>query len=216
MIIGQIDYINTLIFKMFIKKLTDNKIYLAMDYHKGCPRYINNLFSSKKIEASFISSIVSKKSMRLGMGIVAQKEVLSVLVCSGDKSYDNESNTSNILSDILGIKGKVVIGDKALKIYLQDSCSCIDLSKAWYDKYNLPFVFAVFCANKNISLYKKLVKRFLRQNIKIPQYILEKYSKKTNISKKDILYYLSKISYQISHKENISLNKFISLSKSKR
>lgn len=213
MIIGQIDYLNLLPFTLFIKQYKNDKFFKIMQHHKSYPTQINQLFASKKIQAGFLSSLVSKKYNRLDMGIIAYKKVFSVLICDGDEKADIESSSSNMLAKILDVKGKVLIGDKALKVYYNHNIEFRDLATLWYEKYNLPFVFAVFCVNKDYLFYKKLAKQFLKTKINIPQYILNKYSKTTNISKHNISSYLSNIHYKIGRKEKKALKKFFDLSK---
>jgi chorismate dehydratase len=58
-----------------------------------------------------------------------------------------------------------------------------------------------------------LANKFIKTKVKIPQYILKQYSCKTNITTKQIKYYLTKISYQINHKEKKSLKLFLKLAK---
>jgi chorismate dehydratase len=216
MIIGLIDYINLLPFTLFIKKYNNKKLFDIMKYHRGTPRVVNNLFMKQKIQSGFLSSIMAQKYHKHNMGIIAKKEVLSVLLKKGENKKDLASNTSNILADILDIKGEVIIGDRALQLYFNDNYKYIDLASIWYDRYNLPFVFAIFCSNINTNFYDNLTKKFLSKKIKIPQYILDKYSKNTKISKSNILLYLSKIHYKITRKEKKSLKKFFYLSKTRK
>ena len=204
--LGQIDYINLLPFHIFLKK---HQYYTTK---KSYPAKINKMFDKKIIEAAFISSIKSKQKNCLNAGIIANKKVLSVLICNGEQKDDIESNTSNILAKILNQKGEVLIGDKALKKYYQPN-NCKDLASLWYQKYKLPFVFATFCVNKNKKRYQKLINKFLKEKIYIPNYILNKYSKKTGISKKHIKEYLELIQYNIGPKEKKSLKKFLKLAK---
>ena len=91
----------------------------------------------------------------------------------------------------------------------------IDLAKAWNDKYKLPFVFAVLCFNSNKKLLHKITKSFNKRHIKIPQYILKQYSKRTGISNSNILDYLDKIDYELNIKEKQSLKLFLKLTKQK-
>ncbi|GAB1467145.1 hypothetical protein MASR2M54_26450 [Aliarcobacter cryaerophilus] len=51
----------------------------------------------------------------------------------------------------------------------------------------------------------------IKREIKIPQYILEQYSKRSGISKKNILDYLTKIDYDIGYKEKRALKLFLKL-----
>ena len=62
---------------------------------------------------------------------------------------------------------------------------------------------------------EKLTKKFDKRYIKIPQYILEQYSKRSNVSKKHILEYLKKIDYNLGIKEKRSLKLFLKLTKEK-
>ena len=180
--IGHINYLNLLPFYQFLKK---NNIKVT----KGIPSNINKLYKKRKIEAAFISSIKAKNEKCFNVGIIAKKKVKTVLLCPGE-GFDIESETSNMLKNILNLKGKVVIGDKAFK-----EKNCMDLAQIWYQKYKLPFVFALFCANKNQIKYKKLIKKFLKQKQKIPYLTLKKYSKKIGISTKEAKEYLDKIIY---------------------
>ena len=196
MLIGHIDYLNLLPFYQFLKKKN-------IKIKKGVPTTINRLFDEKKIEAAFISSIKAKNKKCFNAGIVAKRKVKTVLVCEG-RGIDTESATSNILAKILLQEGRVVIGDKAFR-----EKNCTDLAALWYKKYHLPFVFALFCANKNHKKYKKLIEEFLSKKQKIPYYVLKKYADKTEISYKEAKEYLDKIIYyKIGWQERKALNIF--------
>ena len=203
--LGHIDYINLLPFHIFLKKY-----YFYYTTKKSYPSKINKMFEKKIVDAAFISSIKSKNKICLDAGIVSQKKVLSVLVCDGENKDDFESNTSNVLAKILNQNGEVLIGDKALQRYYNDN-NCKDLAKLWYEKYNLPFVFARFCINKNKKEYQKMIKLFLSKKIYIPNYILKQYAKKSNLSIKQIKEYLKLIKYELNYKEKKSLKKFLKL-----
>lgn len=215
MIFAQIEYINLLPFYVFSKRyIKDNQIKDVMRYKKTYPANINKDFLKRKVDAGFISSIKSQKAYRLDTGIVAQGEVLSVLVLK-DSVYkeDFESSTSNVLAKILGFDNEVIIGNKALKAYIENKDKYIDLAQVWSEKYKLPFVFGVLCANAHKKYLKKLSSEFVKVEVKIPYYILKSYVVQTGVSAKDILYYLTKISYKIGYKEKKSLKKFFILSK---
>jgi len=200
-LLGHIDYLNLLPFYQFLKKK-------GIKVKKSYPKKINYLFEKKKVDAAFISSIKAKNKKCIDIGIAAKKKVKTVLVCEGE-GEDKESETSNILAKVLKIEGKVIIGDKAFK-----EKNCIDLANEWYKKYNLPFVFALFCTNKNHKKYKKLAKEFLKKNQKVPFYVLKKYAIKNNISFKEAKEYLEKIIYyKIGWREKKALKKFWKLSK---
>ena len=209
MIFGEIDYINLLPFNIYLKKHGKRVIR-----KKSYPSKINRLFKKRAIDSAIISTIMSKncRCRCYDMGIVANKEVSSVIVKPGSFKEDTHSNTSNVLAKILKVEGEVIIGDKALKLYLQNKDIYIDLAEKWRQRYKLPFVFARFCANSSFESSFALYKGFISKRYKIPQYILDNYAKKREISKKDIKKYLELISYKIGYKEKKSIKLFLKLS----
>jgi len=179
-----------------------------MHYKRGVPSEVNEKFLSRRVDAAFISSIRAKKYKHVDLGIIAKREVLSVLVIPNVKDIaDVESATSNVLAKVLNIHGEVLIGDKALRYYLSDKPH-IDLAMEWNKKYNSPFVFALLCYHKDKKNYHKIQKEFLKQKIKIPQYILKEASRRTNIKENDILNYLKYISYSLDKNAKLGLKKF--------
>jgi chorismate dehydratase len=217
MIFAKIDFINLLPFHIFIKKnIKSTQQKSIIEYKKSYPSFINNKFKKRKVDSAFISSIASRNEKYLDFGIVAHDEVLSVLLIPGIQESDFQSQTSNALAKVLDLEGKVIIGDKALKFYHENpDVIKIDLAKEWKNKYNLPFVFAVLCFNSNKKALEKVTKNFNKQHIKIPQYILEQYSKRSGVSKNNILLYLKKIDYNLGLKEKRSLKQFLNLTKEK-
>jgi len=196
-----------------MKRFTQNSsATMSMNHYKGVPSKINYKFSSRKVDAAFISSIGARDYKNVDLGIIAKKEVLSVLVIPSTQNLsDSESATSNVLAKILDVNGEVIIGDKALRYYLEGK-EHIDLASEWNKRYNLPFVFAQLCYHKDKKLYKRIEKEFLKSRVKIPQYILKEASKKTEVLTKDILNYLEYISYEMDYKAKKGLKKFYSLS----
>lgn len=217
MIFAKIDFINLLPFHIYIKKnIPSSQMKSIIEYKKSYPSNINKKYKKRKVDSAFISSIASRNEKNLDFGIIAQKDVLSVLVIPGNEQEDFQSETSNALAKVLGYKGQVLIGDKALKYYHANKNSdFIDLAQAWNNKYNLPFVFAVLCYSSNKILLDKYTRKFNKRHIKIPQYILEQYSKRTGISKQNILDYLKKIDYDLGIKEKRALKLFLKLTKEK-
>ncbi len=214
MVFGKIEYLNLLPFHIFMKRFTkSSQQSMSMHYKKGVPAKINEKFSSRRVDAAFISSITAKKNPNVNLGIIAKKEVLSVLLIPDEENKkDIESATSNVLAKVLGLKGEVIIGDKALKYYLENGPR-IDLASEWSKRYNSPFVFALLCYHKDRKLYKKIEKEFLRQKTKIPQYLLKQASAKTDIPEKEILNYLKYISYDLDKKAKTGLKKFYAKAK---
>jgi len=213
MIFGKIEYLNLLPFHVFMKRYTKSSQQAkSMDYYKGVPSSINKKFLMHKVDAAFISSISAQRYQHTNLGIIAKKEVLSVLVVPHNATTkDSASASSNVLADVLGIKGEVIIGDRALKHYL-DGNYHVDLALEWNSRYNLPFVFALLCFHHDKTLYKRIEKEFLKAKVKIPQYLLQKASTKTSINKRDILYYLTFISYTLDNKAKKGLKLFYKLS----
>lgn len=217
MIFAKIDFINLLPFNIYIKKnIKSNQIKSIINYKKSYPSAINKRFKKRKVDAAFISSIASRNEKKLNLGIVAKNDVLSVLLIPGEYEKDYQSETSNALAKVLDLEGKVIIGDKALKYYhTTKDKNFIDLAQYWKEKYNLPFVFAVLCFNSNKKLLTKITKNFDKKKIKIPQYILKEYSKRSGISTNNILEYLNKIDYDLNIKEKRALKLFLKLTKEK-
>ncbi|MBN2965412.1 menaquinone via futalosine step 1 [Sulfurospirillum sp. T05] len=216
MIFGKIDYINLLPFHVFLKRSAlSNAFKQSLEYKKGVPSVLNHKLKRRQIDAAVISSITSTHPMyhRLDMGIVAKKEVKSVLVKRGKCTLDPASASSNALANVLHVKGEVLIGDRALKAYLQDPSAYVDLAKTWNARTGLPFVFARLCVTKDTAFYRRLAARFVNQNVRIPRYILNQYAKERGISEKDILDYLTLISYRIETKEKRALKRFLGLVK---
>lgn len=217
MIFAKIDFINLLPFHIYIKKnIKSTQLKSIINYKKSYPSDINKKFKKRKVDSAFISSIASKNEKKLDFGIIAQKDVLSVLLIPGNYEKDFQSDTSNALAKVLELDGKVIIGDKALNFYHNNKNKIfIDLAEEWNKRFNLPFVFAVLCFNKNKKLLVKVTKNFNKRHIKIPQYILKEYSNRSSISTVHILEYLEKIDYVINQKEKKALKLFFKLTKEK-
>jgi chorismate dehydratase len=153
---------------------------MAFNYKRAVPSQINSALRRREINAGFISSVESPRYQCTDLGIIANKAVYSVFIIDGENKKDKESATSNQLATILNLKGEVIIGDKALKYYL-DGGEGIDLALAWYQETSLPFVFAKLCYNCYEKQIKKISKKFIEKPIKIPQYILKKEAKKEGL-----------------------------------
>lgn len=209
MVFGKIEYLNLLPFHVFMKRFArSSQQSMSMNYYKDVPAKTNKKFLSRRVDAAFISSIRAKNYQHVNLGIIAKKEVLSVLVIPNEKSVsDSASETSNVLAKILNVHGEVIIGDKALRYYLQKK-QHVDLAKMWNEKHNLPFVFALLCFHKDRNLYKKIEKNFLKRKVKIPRYILNEASERTKIPQEEILNYLKYISYNLDTKAKKGLVKF--------
>ncbi len=213
MIFGKIEYLNLLPFHIFMKRyLKGSQQQQILHYKRGVPSHINTAFKARRVDAAFISSIASRRCTCLNLGIMARKEIKSVLLLPGKAISDDESATSNRLAKVLQLEGQVLIGDKALKHYLGHEDDAIDLAKLWYERQHLPFVFARFCYHGKTKTYQKLSARFLSSSHKIPYYLLEKASKRTGIPPQEIREYLKLVEYDLDRHALLGLKRFLRLS----
>jgi chorismate dehydratase len=209
MLFGSISYLNLLPFQLFLKqRLRDNASKMGFRYKRAVPSQINRSLKRREINAAFISSVESKKCKCTDLGIIANKNVYSVLLLEGENEKDPASATSNRLAKVLDLRGKVLIGDAALKYYLEGGKG-IDLAEAWYAKTGLPFVFARLCYNQHGRSVEKLARTFAHTKVRIPQYILKKEAEKRGITAKQLSWYLEHIYYTMDWKAKRSLKKFL-------
>ncbi|WP_294915995.1 MqnA/MqnD/SBP family protein [Sulfuricurvum sp. PD_MW2] len=208
-IFGKIDFINLLPFHVFIKRYArSTRFYQSLHYHKGVPSALNREFAMRRIDAAFISSITAKNCRHAGVGIVAQREVLSVLSLPNADKADADSATSNLLAQILNVHGEVLIGDKALRYYYSGG-EHTDLGALWHQKTALPFVFALLCTHNHTDELRRLSRAFVAKKIKIPYYMLMEASRKSNLTPAQIIHYLKFISYKVGEKEARGYKKFV-------
>ncbi|MEA2048716.1 MAG: MqnA/MqnD/SBP family protein [Campylobacterota bacterium] len=213
MLFGSISYLNLLPFQLFLKRyLRSTASKMSFHYKRSVPSQINKSLNRREVHAAFISSVTSQKHKCTDLGIVANKKVYSVLLLEGAHQPDPASATSNQLTKVLNLQGRVLIGDAALKHYL-DGGEGIDLAQAWYEKTGLPFVFARLCYNRHAKIIKNLAHSFAKSNVKIPQYILKREAKKRGISAKQLTWYLNHIHYTLDHRAHHSLKLFLKKSK---
>lgn len=209
MIFGKIDFLNLLPFHVFIKRYArTTRFHQSLHYHKGVPSALNREFAMRRIDAAFISSITAKNCHHFGVGIVAQREVLSVISLPAPDKADADSATSNLLSKILGINGEVLIGDKALRYYYGGG-EYTDLGRIWHERTGLPFVFALLCTHHHTDELRRLSRAFVSKQVKIPHYILMDASRRTGFSPEQITHYLKFISYKVGVKEERGYKRFV-------
>lgn len=198
MIFGKIAYLNLLPFHLFIKRSP-----LCHPFQKtmklGVPSHINTLYHKRRVHAGFISSITAKKNELCGVGIIAYKKVLSVLILEGESHDDPASQTSNCLAKILQKQGKVLIGDPALRYYYQYP-DTLDMATLWYEKTHLPFVFGLLCANTHKTYFRRIARKFSQTSIRIPYYILKQEAMRSHLTPTQIRYYLEHIHYTLTPK----------------
>ncbi|ADR35027.1 protein of unknown function DUF178 [Sulfuricurvum kujiense DSM 16994] len=215
MIFGKIDFLNLLPFHVFIKRYArTTRFHQSLHYHKGVPSALNREFAMRRIDAAFISSITAKNCRHFGVGIVAHREVLSVISLPAPDKADADSATSNLLSKILDINGEVLIGDKALRYYYGGG-EYTDLGELWHERTGLPFVFALLCTHHHSDELRRLSRAFVSKKVKIPHYILMEASRRSGLSPEQITYYLKFISYKVGVKEERGYKKFVKEAKKK-
>lgn len=210
---GKIDYINLLPFYVFTKRHAhDSRFNAYIRNKKSYPSQINRLYKRRKVDAAFISSVYARNEHGMQVGIVARGAVWSVIALSDRESKEDfESSTSNVLAALLGVEGEILIGDKALRAYLErEGRNLVDLAELWHQKTGLPFVFARLCSHTYHKRYEAFARKFAGMKIYIPHYILQKYVQKTGIAAKDIKRYLKRIDYVIDKKAQKGLKKFYS------
>lgn len=216
LIFGKIDFLNLLPFHVFMKRYARSlRFHQSLHYHKGVPSALNRAFAARRIDAAFISSITARNCRHFDVGIVARREVLSVLALPAKEDrHDADSATSNLLAKILGIHGEVLIGDKALRYYYGGG-KCTDLGKVWNERTGLPFVFAFLCTHEHSCELERLSRKFVRTQIKIPYYILMENAKKSSLTPAQVNRYLKCISYTIGEKEKRGYKRFLKEAKEK-
>ncbi|MEF3192386.1 MAG: hypothetical protein K6347_07575 [Campylobacterales bacterium] len=205
---GRIDYLNLLPFSLLAKSLPNEALKASMKYHRGVPSFINRRFMRRQINAAFVSSIVSARYFGVKLGIVAKKEVRSVLVCEGENRPDAASQTSNLLARLMGVSGEVMIGDRALRHYYLGGGG-IDLAKMWYEQTGLPFVFARLCTHGHRDYFRALANKASRAPIRIPARILKQEADKIGLHRRDLVAYLRLISFTIDAKAQRGLTLFL-------
>lgn len=210
MVFGKIDYLNLLPFHVFLKRSPlPSQVKKAIEFKKGVPSKLNRDLRARRVDAAVVSSAESyqKRYKKLNFGIVAKSSVKSVLVRKNSPAkFDPASASSNLLAQILDVQGEVIIGDRALRAYLGEGADKFhDLAAIWHERTGLPFVFGRFSCTRDYEIYKRLSQNFLRQNIKIPNYILRQYAKSRGVSCSDIKWYLGFIGYKIGKKEQKAL-----------
>ncbi len=209
MLFGSISYLNLLPFQLFLKRyLRSDAAKMGFRYKRAVPSQINASLRRGEVDAAFISSVHSPRFKCTDLGIIADKKVYSVFVLPEEEATDPASATSNHLAKILDLHGRVLIGDAALKYYL-DGGEGNDLAEAWHERTGLPFVFARLCYNKHGKAIEKLAHTFAHTKVRIPQYILKKEAAKRGITPQQLTWYLGFIYYKLDWRAKRGLKKFL-------
>ncbi len=209
MIFGKIEYLNLLPFHLFLKRhLRHSNLQLSLRSKSGVPSKINRDFAARRIDAAFISSAEAQGRAHVRLGIIAKKSVRSVLVLPSEQfEPDSASATSNALARLLGVQGRILIGDAALRHRLSGG-EGIDLAQRWYEREHLPFVFGLLCHHRGGDLLQRLERDFVRRPIRIPYYILKHHAREKGIAPDQVLEYLRLISYTLDAKASRGLHRF--------
>ena len=209
MLFGSIGYLNLLPFHVYMKRtLRHNGAAMSFRYKRDVPSRINAALRRRHVNAAFISAAASRPFRCTDVGIVAHGRVYSVLLLPGESADDPASASSNALAKVLGLQGKVLIGDAALRYYLQGG-EGIDLAEVWYERTGLPFVFARLCCNRYHTHVRTIARRFVRRRTRIPHYILCKEAAKHGITAKQLSWYLKHIHYRIDTKAERGFKRFM-------
>jgi len=209
MLFGSISYLNLLPFQLFLKRtIRHNGAKMAFRYKRAVPSQINASLKRREVNAAFISSVHSPRFACTDLGIIAHKKVYSVFVLPEAEATDPASATSNRLAQVLDLHGRVLIGDAALRYYLEGG-EGIDLAEAWHEQTGLPFVFARLCYNRHGQEIRRLAKRFARTRTRIPQYILKHEAAKRGITPQQLTWYLGFIYYKLDWKAKRGLKRFL-------
>jgi chorismate dehydratase len=209
MLFGSISYLNLLPFQLFLKRtIRHNGVKMAFRYKRAVPSQINASLKRREVNAAFISSVHAPEFACTDLGIIAERKVCSVFVLPEAEAVDPASATSNHLARVLDLHGRVLIGDAALRYYL-DGGEGIDLAEAWHEQTGLPFVFARLCYNRHGKAIHKLARRFAHTRVRIPQYVLKREAAKRGITSKQLLWYLEHIHYEMDWRAKRGLKKFL-------
>ncbi len=231
--IANVSYLNSFPFRYGLQYLDNCEI----EYH--VPSQITEKLLNNTIDIGLVPIVTALKNKNLNIisnfCISSESEVKTVLLLSKKPKhqinsicFDKESNTSNQLIKIISkhfwnisprftdndtnCDAKIEIGDKVL-LNKNDYPYKYDLASEWKQFSNLPFVFAVWCSNKNID--KDFIVQFnekLLFGINNIDLALEYYNDKLIISKEDAHHYLKhNISYHLDNYKFESIKKFENL-----
>ncbi|MBX7490570.1 MqnA/MqnD/SBP family protein [Helicobacter turcicus] len=220
---GKIDYLNLLPFEVFVRAYPKpSQFQLFYNRKKSYPAHLNKEFLFGRIDAGFVSSITALRAQKekfkaTNVGIIARKRVISVICLPKEQGEDYQSATSNALLKVLGLKGRVLIGDRALVEVLRQEqkhkesgnvFAYLDMGEKWVQKEHLPFVFGRLCVKENRVFYAKLMHAFTKKKVKIPYFMLKNAESKSGVKAKEILNYLKVLSYKMDKKAQFGVERF--------
>jgi chorismate dehydratase len=163
---------------------------LPFSVYKDVPSGLLNLFNSGKVDAALLSIYdiikIPEAEVVDNIGIGCRGNVYSVILAYKGElkniknvQLDPSSHTSNQLLKIIlaefyhlypnyleeknpssQVEARLIIGDPAMTLREKTDCSILDLGGEWYRFTKLPFVFAMWCLNKE-STQKEYIKKYL-------------------------------------------------------
>lgn len=150
---------------------------------------------------SILLDYQSRTSVALLKILLQQHWKISPVIIEATEGFENQ---------ISGTTAGLIIGDRAL-LKRNAYQYVFDLGMAWKEMTGLPFVFAVWLANKELD--KVFVHQF-NQSIEEGLTNIELIAKKQNFAEYDLLhYYRRNINYQFDENKKRSLDRFLSLLK---
>jgi len=146
-------------------------------------------------------------------------------------SFDPDSRSSNMLTQLLcasywkinPIKSDrehadacVMIGDKAFLDYSATFPYCYDLAQEWFKFQKMPFVFAVWVSNKQISeIDEQRINEIMKFGVNHLEESVNYFSESLSISPTEALFYLKNhISFLLDTDKKIAINRFAELATS--
>lgn len=206
---GEINYLNLLPFRLYLKRHRYRDRWVIKT---GTPAEVNRWFREGRIDGGVLSSVRAVEGVRYPVGIGAEGPVWSVLLSPTREGGDPASNTSNLLPVALNLKGQVVIGDRALSLYLKNREEWVDLGEEWFRQVQLPFLFAQLTSRRPSRELERVATGFLRQGrgiYRIPQYLLRWEGARRGLSPRQVEEYLRLIRYQVGWREELGFKKFL-------
>ncbi|MEO1941679.1 MAG: MqnA/MqnD/SBP family protein [Campylobacterales bacterium] len=208
---GEINYLNLLPFRFYLKRHRYREKWVIKT---GTPAQVNRWFREGRIDGGFLSSIRAVEGVRYPVGIGAEGSVWSVLLSPAREGGDPASNTSNLLPMALDLKGQVVIGDRALQLYLKEPEKWVDLGEEWYRRFQLPFLFAQLSSRYPSRELERVVAGFLKRGrrvYRIPRYILQWEGARRGLAPRQVERYLQLIRYPVGWREELGFKRFLRL-----
>lgn len=127
--------------------------------------------------------------------------------------------TRNLSSLIKDAEGVLYIGDTALKLKKNDHLIYTDLAEIWYKNTNLPFTFALWQINKNLtdlsvikSIYKSLTTSY-SYFVNNKEELAKSFSAHFEMPHKAIIEYWDRLSFELNDSHIESLNLYFKLAK---